>query len=318
VPVAHCPHLVVRKLLDHPMRDPSVCVAPDGSYYLTGTTGGWWQRNDGIEVWNSSDLRRWEPLGLVWSLESGTWQREEVVVPHVGGPMRVVWAPEIHYARETFWLAYSMPGHGSSLLRSASGTARGPYEDVSPSGPLAPGEIDGSLFIDDDGQVWFVWQGGRVARMNDEMTGFASAPFDVRPADHDHVGFEGAFLFRHLGLYHLFAAEYQLPDGRLVDPDVFRTAYDAALEDGDDYVTASDRVGMFYSCVGSFAENIDGPWSDRYIVAAHAGHNTVFRDGNGAWWSTFFGNDHCAPVRERPALFRLRLELTGRWSPAVT
>ena len=52
----------------------------------------------GIRVWKSADLKTWEPLGLVWKIEQGTWQK----VKH--GDDRALWAPEIHYIKGTYWL----------------------------------------------------------------------------------------------------------------------------------------------------------------------------------------------------------------------
>lgn len=134
-------------LLDSWMRDPQVCVAPDGWYYLTGTTLSprnpnpnqthspqlW---NDGLRLWRSRDLTAWEPLGLVWSLDrDATWQRwfqisenDQVrfVAPEEFQPDRVaptafvcrsLWAPEIHYVPrlKTFVVVasmnYSVLGH---------------------------------------------------------------------------------------------------------------------------------------------------------------------------------------------------------------
>ena len=36
----------VRKLLDTPLRDPSICRGPDGTYYLTGTSEPFWKYNN--------------------------------------------------------------------------------------------------------------------------------------------------------------------------------------------------------------------------------------------------------------------------------
>jgi len=52
------------------------------------------------------------------------------------------------------------------------------------------------------------------------------------------------------------------------------------------------------------------------VVAEHVGHNMVFRDRDGTWQSTIFGNDVCAPFRERPGLLELELGSDGRWRPA--
>jgi len=307
----------VIRLFDLPMRDPSICAAADGFYYLTGTTGDsptWWSRNEGIELWRSPDLEQWEALGRVWSVEEGTWQKQEVKQPESDQALRTVWAPEVHHINGTFWLTYCMPGHGSSLLRSTTGEPAGPYEDVQPGGPLVADQIDASLFQDDDGSVWFVWQAGGIARMNDTMTKIAGEPLQVRPADHHHVGFEGAFLFKHQGLYHLFAAEFQQPGHGPVDVDTFHADAAAWQEKGvSDPVELHDKVGFYYSCMSASAPDLRGPWSERYLVAEHAGHNTVFRDHDGKFWSTLFGNDLCAPIREQPGIFQLTIGDDQRW-----
>ena len=258
-----------KPLFDFPVRDTCVCLA-DGMYYLTGTTGAptWWKTNEGIRLWKSKDLVAWEPLGLVWSFEKdATWQK-----PVVDGK-RAIWAPELHYIKGTFWLAYCVnhPGGGTGLLKSTSGKAEGPYVDVKPDGPLTK-DIDASLFQDDDGSVYFLYQNGRIARMKDDMTGLAGEPRLLKPANADHVGFEGAFLFKVDGRYYLSCAEF---------------------------------IGEQYHCMLASAPTLDGPWSDRHLAVLHGGHNMFFKDAHGRWWSTFFGNSGDAPFRERPGILRV-------------
>lgn len=50
--------LGLRKLMDVPLRDPSICVGPDGTHYLTGTSEPFWGFNNdkGIRVWKSGDM----------------------------------------------------------------------------------------------------------------------------------------------------------------------------------------------------------------------------------------------------------------------
>jgi hypothetical protein len=107
----------LKPLFDYPLRDPSIALGPDGLYYLTGTTGHptWWKTNEGIRVWKSPDLKAWTPLGLVWTIEQGTWQKK------FHGENRALWAPEIHYLKGTFWLTFSKNFGGCGLLRSTSG-----------------------------------------------------------------------------------------------------------------------------------------------------------------------------------------------------
>lgn len=271
----------LKPLFDYPLRDTCICLAKD-VYYLTGTTGypTWWNTNEGIRIWRSTDLKNWEPLGLVWSLErDATWQK-----PVVDGK-RAIWAPELHYLKGTFWITYCVnwPGGGTGLLKSTTGKAEGPYTDVKKDGPLTR-EIDASLFQDDDGTVYFVYQNGKIARMKEDMTGLAEEPRLLKPANADHVGFEGAFIFKVNGRYYLSCAEF---------------------------------VNKDYHCMVASSEKLTGPYGDRHLAVPHGGHNMFFRDKAGTWWSTFFGNSGNAPFRERPGLLRVEFGPDGRIRPAV-
>jgi beta-xylosidase len=274
----------LKPLFDRPLRDTSICLAGDGMYYLTGTTGQppiWWKTNDGIRVWKSADLKTWTPLGLVWKIDDGTWQK----VKH--GERRALWAPEIHFIKGAFWLTHCMNFGGTGLLKSASGKAEGPYVDVHPQGPLT-GEIDASLFADDDGRVYFVYQNGKIARLNAEMTELAEKPQLLKPANAKHVGFEGAFLTKIDGRYTLACAEF------------------------------NDRGGKkTYDCMVATAEKIYGPYTDRYLAIPHGGHNMLFEDLQGRWWSTFFGSDSTAPFCERPAILPIIVGADGRIRPIL-
>ncbi len=269
----------LKPLFDYPLRDPSIAIGGDGMYYLTGTTGypTWWQTNEGIRVWKSADLAKWEPLGLVWKIEEGTWQKQ------FHGKNRALWAPEIHYVKGTFWLTYSMNFGGCGLLRSTGGKANGPYVDVHPSGPLTP-NIDASLFADTDGRVYFVWQNGMIARLKDDMTDLAEKPRHLKPSDAKQVGFEGAFLTKIDGRYCLVCAEFNRGD---------------------------------YDCMIATADSVYGPYGPRYLAIPHGGHNMLFKDKSGQWWSTFFGNDPRAPFRERPAILHIEWDEDGLIRPRL-
>lgn len=282
----------LKPLFDFPLRDTCICVADDGWYYLTGTTGypTWWQTNEGIRVWKSPDLKSWEPLGLVWTFErDGTWQKEFKERKNSRGEterLRAIWAPEIHFFRGTFWIAYCVNYGGTGILKSTSGKAEGPYVDIKPDGPLT-GEIDASLFVD-GGQVYFVFQNGKLARMKDDMSGLAEPPRLLKPAGSDHVGFEGAFIFKIDGRHYLSCAEFNRADGSAT-----------------------------YDCMLASAEHLEGPYSAPYLAIPHGGHNMFFRDRQGQWWSTFFGNDPHAPFRERPAILPVATDADGKIRPAT-
>ena len=181
----------LKPLFDFPVRDTCVCLGPDKSYYLIGTTGAptWWQTNEGIRMWKSRDLKTWEPMGLVWSFaKDKTWQEKR-------GDNQAIWAPEVHYFKDTYWITYCVNYGGTGILKSTPGKPEGPYVDIKKDGPLT-GEIDASVFADDDGKVYFVYQNGKIARMKDDMTGLAEEPKLLKPANAPQVGFEGAFMFK--------------------------------------------------------------------------------------------------------------------------
>lgn len=284
--------LPARKLFDFPVRDTSVCVGPDGLYYLTGTTGesnggsedrqGWWYVNRGIRVWKSPDLLEWTPLGLVWTIEKdGTWQRP------IKDGHRAIWAPEIHYLKGTFWLTYCVnwEGGGTGLLKSTTGKPEGPYTDVKPDGPMTS-EIDASLFQDDDGKVYFVYQNGKIARLKNDLSGLAEEPRLLQPANAKQVGFEGAFLTKIGGRYQLVCAEFN-----------------------------QFRGAVTYDCMMASSTNIFGPYGDRYLAVPHGGHNMLFKDKSGGWWATFFGNDSSAPWREKAGILPVELDTEGHVHP---
>ena len=267
----------IKPLFDYPVRDTSICLAGDGNYYLTGTTGHptWWKTNEGVRVWKSPDLKEWEPLGLVWTIEDGTWQKE------FHDDRRALWAPDIHYLKGTFWITFCMNFGGTGLLKSTSGRAEGPYVDVHPQGPITD-KIDASLFEDDDGTVYYIWQNGLIARMNDQMTDLVEKPRLLSPSDYKHVGFEGAYLTKMDGRYYLICADF---------------------------------IGREYHCMVAASDNVYGPYGPRYLAIPHGGHNMFFQSSQGNWWATFFGNDAQAPFRERPAILRIELDHEGRIRP---
>jgi xylan 1,4-beta-xylosidase len=292
----------LRKLLDIPLRDPSVDRGPDGTWYLTGTVPPFWSYNEGIKVWKSADLTNWVPLGFVWKYGSSPWHKKYLEAK------KPLWAPEIHYLKGTFWLTYSMPGwdgtartSGSGLLKSVSGKPEGPYMDMHPNARLGD-EIDASLFQADDGSVYFLWHCGKIARLTSDMSALAepyhwlkTTTADPKPRHHsslcagifgkgsfDHVGYEGAFMFKANGRYYLSCAENF--DGR-------------------------------YSCAISTSTNIYGPYGPRYEAIPHAGHNTFFKDKRGQWWSTFFGSDPTAPWREQPGILPITFDRDGKIRP---
>lgn len=282
----------IKPLFNTQLRDTHICVCGD-TYYMSGTIGeDIWDHNDGIQLWKSKDLVDWESLGLVWSFEKdATWQKETRT--HLGKNIRSVWAPEIHYINNNFYIAYSIPPGGTGILKSTSGKAEGPYVNALAEDRPLTDDIDASMFQDDDGQVYFLYAGGFIAKMNEDMTELAETPRrllcnekDTNPNHHgskryksmDEVGFEGAFMFKHNGKYYLSCAD--IYDGR-------------------------------YSSIAAFSDNIYGPYTNRHEAIPCGGHNNYFVAKDGSLYGTMFGNDKYAPFREQPAIVKVEIQNNG-------
>lgn len=323
---------------DYWMRDTWATVGPDGYYYITGTTATpgrhfpgqphCWDWNDGLYLWRSKDMKQWEAQGLIWSMErDGSWQKNPKVYKSgekyakrsvnndpLDNRFHAVWAPELHYIKSAGnWfivacLNQSAGGKGSFILRSTTGKPEGPYENIAGNRdkPIFP-NIDGSLFEDTDGTVYFVGHNHYIARMKPDMSGFAEELKTLEETKYSPEPYiEGAFICKHDNKYHLVQAIWS-----------HRTA------EGDTYVEkeglTSKETRYSYDCVIATADNVYGPYSKRYNAITGGGHNNLFQDKKGQWWATMFFNPRGAQAHEyektcRPGLIPMKYE-NGRFSP---
>ena len=143
---------------DIQIRDPFVVpVAEEMRYYLYGTTDRdcWNVPGTGFDCYISSDLENWEGPLPVFRTQAGFWAD------------RQFWAPEVHrYGGYT-------PSEGRYFMFAsfkASRVCRGTQVLVSdaPCGPFVPHSsgpvtprgwecLDGTLFVDQDGNPWMIF-----------------------------------------------------------------------------------------------------------------------------------------------------------------
>jgi beta-xylosidase len=319
----------LKPLFDYWMRDTYITyVEADDTYYMTGTTsdpnrdfpGDPHARdfNDGIYLFKSKDLRDWQPLGLVWSFEKdATWHNEFVLsapsernladFSGMQDKRRSVWAPEIHFVNNNFYIIACMNWHPSNddeengrvfLLESISGEPEGPYRD--PVGRPLGNRIDPSLFEDDDGSIYFVWQDNRIARLKPDMSGFAEDPRRLLEETFtDSPDAQGIYITKKDGLYYLLQAIWW-----------------KRSQDGDEGYFR-DGTPLYYDCLVSTSENIYGPYGEKYTAIRGAGHCNLFQDRDGNWWATYFGNPVGAmrpSFMARPAIIPLKFDAENKFS----
>lgn len=338
------PSVVPTPALDVPMRDTAITRGPDGTYYLTGRLGVrktvWSDQLDTssqfdfdnsrqIKLWKSTDLKKWAEIGVVWDLNNRqgefndhAWQN----YPRKGYETendQLKWgvtSPKLNYVKGNWYISLAINNVGTGLLKSTTCKPEGPY--------AAHARITyrhgwPSMFEDDDGSVYWLTDGGWIAKLTDDLKMLAEEPRlltyhhdprykglgwnaydDARLSDSGPVGQRGAFMFKQDGRYYLTAADY------------------------------NNRLGV--RCDDTWiahAHSIYGPYSERHIMIPHGGNTTVFLGPNCStvtkyrgpydWkvrgkdsqkdgpqlWATFYGDDPKAIFRDRPAF--LPLEWTG-------
>ena len=139
------------------------------------------------------------------------------------------------------------------------------------------------------------------------MSGFAEELKTLKEKKYNPEPYiEGAFIFKYDNKYHLVQAIWS-----------HRTS------EGDTYIekkgVTSPKTRYSYDCIISTADNVYGPYSERYNAITGGGHNNLFQDKNGNWWATMFFNPRGAQAAEykvtcRPGLIPMIYE-NGKFKP---
>lgn len=158
------------------IRDPFVLVH-DGKYYMYGTC---LSKGEGYGCCVSEDLENWSyPI--------------QVYIPHKSfDGCGDYWAPECHYYNGSFYLFATYKSEASGkrgvgIFKSSS--PLGPFSPVG-DGHITPKDIDcidGTLYIDEEGQPWMVYvnewtsqpdENGEMAaaKLNKDLSSFISEP----------------------------------------------------------------------------------------------------------------------------------------------
>ncbi len=291
-------------VLDGFMRDPYIILAPDGYYYLTGTTGGIPEGYDILNVglkpklidpwkmraWRSKDLVRWESLGTPYSQLDNYWATVDKVPDGEKGqklkklkdsgktPKEMfetipkeewrLWAPELHIVDGKWVVLHTTPnplGGMANLAMTDSLNLEGPF--TYPMGMDMFDKHDPSMFQDDDGTAWLIWKVGTIAPMKPGLKGLAGKPVDIGPSNRK-MGHEGTLIKKIGKKYVLFGTAWSTDKG---------------------------RVGNYnlYYCT---ADKITGPYGERKFAGRFLGHGFPFQDKEGRWWCTAFYNGNIPPI----------------------
>ena len=262
----------------HEIGDPFL-MRFNGQYYLYCSSHG---NGPGIKCWVSRDMMDFAYQGYVCE------------DPRIEG----AYAPEVCYVSGKFYMVTSPKGSGHYLLRGDS--PLGPFEVISGNYGLG---IDGSLFVDDDGQEYFYRasaQGIRVHRMPtpDEIDVHSA----VIPASYLGHWTEGPMVIKRNGRYFLTdTGNHVLSKGYHVDYFVSHEGPDRGyyalreqqllLETRDEY----HALGHSSTCVGPdmdtmyivYHKNILDQWNrphHRSLCIDQLFFNGDRMYANACWW----------------------------------
>jgi hypothetical protein len=167
----------------------------DGSTYFTMRE---WR------VWSSADMVNWTDHGSPMSLSTFSWASADA------------WAGQTIYRNGKFYwyVPVKQRSNGSMAIGvGVSDSPTGPFRDAIGRPLVANGEIDPTVFVDDDGQAYLYWGNPRLwyVRLNADMISYSGAVTQIpltgnasRPTLYE----EGPWVYKRNGLYYnVFAAE---------------------------------------------------------------------------------------------------------------
>jgi len=281
--------------------DPTILhgQAPDTYWYMYCTTdplNGSDKTGDSfnfhlIPMLRSSDLVNWTYMGDAFSAKPA-W-----VASNAG-----LWAPEVKYLNNKYYLYYTasdtvLPGGGSAIGVATSSSPLGPWVDsgtpaVEPHGADCCGPdsrrwVFDPDVVDDNGQLYIFYGsyfGGLSARKlsADGLHSDPGSQVQIAIANR----YEGTEIVKHDGYWYLFASATNCCNGPLTGYSVFAGRSESLLGpyvDREGVSLLAGRVG------GTPTISMNG---NRWVGP---GHNSVFQDYSGQWWTVYHAVDRNDP-----------------------
>ncbi len=181
----------------------------NGKYYLYVSTDNWWCS---YRCWESLDLLHYTYLGEYDLLDKNGNRTENDDKTNQGYDLECPWAPEVHYWNGEFYMYTSPHASGNIVLKSTTGLPYGDYQVVYNTNAIS---IDGSIFIDDNEDKWYVrpytiaegkaGYGAAVMKITDMATLAGGSWAGTSQAGITGGCVEGPFLFKRNGIYYLIS-----------------------------------------------------------------------------------------------------------------
>ncbi|WP_409295773.1 family 43 glycosylhydrolase [Peribacillus sp. SCS-26] len=257
--------------------DPSIIKGKDGYYYAYGTEDNW---GDGkgpryVPVIRSKNLVKWDYAGEAFeAVDKPNWKE--------GG----IWAPDISYYKDQYYLYYSMstwgdqdPGVGVAV----SSKPEGPFTDkgeVLRSQKIGVENSIDPAFYNDNGTPYLFWgsfHGIYGVKLTEDGMKTAGKPFQV-----GSDAFEAPYIVKRDGYYYLFLSSGSCCEGK---DSTYHVAVGRSKSITGPYLdqTGADIKDTKGTVIMTGSQKFAGP-----------GHNAVITDEKGRDWMIY----HAIDVKE--------------------
>ena len=270
--------------------DPSICRVGEDYYLVTSS----FEIFPGVPVYHSKDLRHWEVIGHAWSHPDFS----SYAGTHGRNDDDGIWAPTIRHHDGTFYVSVTWRGREEQANYIVTAKdPRGPWSR--PMKVQANTGIDGSLFFDDDGRVYYQsnckvpWHKHAViwAQEVDVATGeLKGEKHYLSKGSGGYPRFaEGPHLYKIRGKYYLLMAQGGTGYNHAASLHVADSVFGPYKEcEGNPVITASD-------------------WGTRSPIQAF-GHADIVDTPDGEWYGVFLGKRYLGEGEELNTLCPLGRE----------
>jgi len=184
--------------------DPSAHIWDDGKLYVYGSLD---ESTDyycsfKYHVLATSDLKTWE---LFEDRFASKGQNDQVPESD-----QLLFAPDCQFKNGKYYLYYCLPDREFTEGVAISSSPTGPFTYGRNIQLYGYNQIDPCVFIDDDGQAYYVWGQFtmKMARLKASMTELDESTIkDSVLTEAEHFFHEGAFMTRRNGIYYLVYAD---------------------------------------------------------------------------------------------------------------
>jgi arabinoxylan arabinofuranohydrolase len=183
--------------------DPSAHQWNDGKIYIYGSRD---EKPGYFCSWNyhvlsSSDLK-------TWSIHENSFATKGAndKVPYSD---EILYAPDCQYKNGTYYLYYCLATNKNTEGVATSPSPTGPFNNAKNIKVYGYNEIDPCVFIDDDGQAYYIWgqMTAKMAKLKPNMTEIDSSTIkDNVVTEKEHFFHEGGYMVKRKGIYYFVYA----------------------------------------------------------------------------------------------------------------